>query len=220
MTARVRWACPNGCPAVLGSTRPRRDDVVRYCLTCSARTGRLVGRTAPVLERARQEQVARTKARDAAARGREQAAVAARYTVAGVDLREALRVAWGLPVAREWRERSALPAQLPTFHVRRVQAFVGSYGYAWAYQHRIVVKCLNRDEAVVARLGTLLHELAHVLLRGHGGSAHGRTFRVLLQRLHEEWDAAAPGAGMPAVGAVRDKYAVNTDDPNNLQGGT
>lgn len=49
---RFRWACPtvnSGHPAVLGSSRPHREDIVRYCLACSEATGRLVLRTAPVL---------------------------------------------------------------------------------------------------------------------------------------------------------------------------
>lgn len=57
MSQRTRWVCPNGCPAKLGSTRPRKDDVVRYCLVCSERTGKLVPRSAPALERQRAERL-------------------------------------------------------------------------------------------------------------------------------------------------------------------
>ena len=38
------WSCPNGCGSVRGGKRPRRDDVVRYCLPCSTKSGRLVER--------------------------------------------------------------------------------------------------------------------------------------------------------------------------------
>lgn len=59
---RVKWACPNGCPSVLGPQRPRRDDVARYCLPCSSVRGRLVLRTAPSLESKRAAKVEREKA--------------------------------------------------------------------------------------------------------------------------------------------------------------
>jgi hypothetical protein len=77
-TKRVRWACPNGCPAVLGPSRPRRDDVARYCLTCSAKRGRLVLRTAPSLEAKRESKAERAKAKKAAAAARAAAREAAR----------------------------------------------------------------------------------------------------------------------------------------------
>jgi hypothetical protein len=50
---KVRWACPYGCPAVLGPSRPRKDDVCRFCLSCSSKSNRLVPRTAPSLDKKR-----------------------------------------------------------------------------------------------------------------------------------------------------------------------
>lgn len=59
---RYRWECPHGCPAVLAPQWMVRDDVRRYCLPCSAKTGRLVERFSPVLD------LRSAKARDAAAK--------------------------------------------------------------------------------------------------------------------------------------------------------
>lgn len=42
MKKRKRWKCPVCEIGVLGLLRPRKNDVVRYCLPCSAKTGRLV----------------------------------------------------------------------------------------------------------------------------------------------------------------------------------
>lgn len=195
MSRRVRWECPNGCAAVLASTRPRRDDVARFCLACSAKSGRLVQRSAPAL-------VSRA---------------AARFCVGGLDLVAALYQAWSLPISREWRETRRLPSQVPGLHVRRVAMLVGSYGYAWPWQHRMVVKVCEgnaRSELTVEReklraLGTLLHELAHILMRGSTERSHGPSFRVCLARLHAEWDERAPRLGFPLVGPVRDRYALN-----------
>lgn len=214
---RVRWECPNGCAAVLASTRPRRDDVARFCLACSAKSGRLVQRSAPALERQRSERRARTKEQAAAKREREVSRAAARFCVGGLDLVAALYQAWSLPISREWRETRRLPSQVPGLHVRRVAMLVGSYGYAWPWQHRMVVKVCEgnaRSELTVEReklraLGTLLHELAHILMRGSTERSHGPSFRVCLARLHAEWDERAPRLGFPLVGPVRDRYALN-----------
>jgi hypothetical protein len=61
MTAR-RWVCPKCNEGVLAPARPRRDDVRRYCLSCSARTGRLVVRICPARELARANAEAQHKA--------------------------------------------------------------------------------------------------------------------------------------------------------------
>lgn len=47
---RKRWRCRLCGVGVLGPRRPRRNDAVRYCLPCTASTGRLVERYAPSAE--------------------------------------------------------------------------------------------------------------------------------------------------------------------------
>jgi len=48
--AMKRWKCPLCSSGVLAPVRPVEDDVRRYCLSCSARTGRLVRRICPAQE--------------------------------------------------------------------------------------------------------------------------------------------------------------------------
>jgi hypothetical protein len=60
---QARWTCLNCGEGGLAPTKPRRDDVRRYCLPCSAKTGRLVERVSPSLERRREAQAARTRER-------------------------------------------------------------------------------------------------------------------------------------------------------------
>lgn len=70
---QTRWACPNGCAAVLGPLRPRSDNTCRYCLTCSSLFGatKMVRRTAATLEKKRSAQEAsRAAARQAKAEER------------------------------------------------------------------------------------------------------------------------------------------------------
>ena len=69
-TGRVRWTCPLCSKGALGPTRPRKNNAVRYCLPCTAKTGKLVERICPALENKRQrkaeakkEAVARKKER-------------------------------------------------------------------------------------------------------------------------------------------------------------
>lgn len=50
MTKQVRWKCEHCESGVLAPTKPRRNDVRRYCLPCSQRTGKLVERFAPSLQ--------------------------------------------------------------------------------------------------------------------------------------------------------------------------
>lgn len=45
-----RWTCPTCGSGVLAPDAPRKDDARRYCLDCTARTGRLVQRACPALE--------------------------------------------------------------------------------------------------------------------------------------------------------------------------
>lgn len=53
MTKQVRWKCANCNHGLLAPTKPRKNDVRRYCLPCSAKTGKLVERVSPTLEKQR-----------------------------------------------------------------------------------------------------------------------------------------------------------------------
>lgn len=79
---QVRWHCPNsltegpenfGHPAVLAPTKPRRDDVRRYCLECSRGSGRLVKRVPRVLEKKRETREEARRRRTQERRARERA---------------------------------------------------------------------------------------------------------------------------------------------------
>jgi len=59
---RKRWVCPLCNVGKLGLQRPRKDDVIRYCLACSEKTGRLVERFAPADQTKKVKAVAKAKA--------------------------------------------------------------------------------------------------------------------------------------------------------------
>jgi len=68
---QARWTCLTCGEGGLAPTKPRRDDVRRYCLSCSAKTGRLVEKVAPSLEKKREAQTARTQERSKKKRQKE-----------------------------------------------------------------------------------------------------------------------------------------------------
>jgi len=55
MAKQVRWKCEMCDDGLLAPSRPRKNDVRRYCLPCSAKRGTLVERTAPALEKKREK---------------------------------------------------------------------------------------------------------------------------------------------------------------------
>jgi len=58
MAKQVRWKCETCDDGLLAPSRPRRNDVRRYCLPCSAKRGTLVERIAPALEKKREKRTA------------------------------------------------------------------------------------------------------------------------------------------------------------------
>lgn len=57
-TKQVRWRCQQCDHGLLAPMRPRKNDVRRYCLPCSSKSGRLVERVAPALEKQRERRAA------------------------------------------------------------------------------------------------------------------------------------------------------------------
>ena len=183
---RVRWACPNGCPAVLASSRPRRDDVARYCLACSAKTGRLVLRVAPALETKRASKAATAKAKKAAAATRTAERETAHFTVHGVDLREELRKLWALPIARELRAKLHPQRRIPPPDLIVTNRPKGTnlYDVADWRKHTIRINRIPGHDMFTVR-DTLAHELAHILApQARHGTAWKTAYRLLCEQAY------------------------------------
>jgi hypothetical protein len=58
MSKQVRWKCAICDHGLLAPTKPRKNDVRRYCLPCSSKSGKLVERVAPSLEKKREQRSA------------------------------------------------------------------------------------------------------------------------------------------------------------------
>lgn len=204
----VRWICPDCGSGVNGPERPRQDDVRRYCLTCSGRTGRLIRRVAPRLERERAERAARQHARERSARERENlkwihVTVNAAGVEEAVDVRAMVARNCRLPTIRRGRGTFALPE----LRVMERGLRGGTVSGRATYLEDIIYLGLwgspvKREELECV----IIHELAHLAAgqefaatrrRRDGRVAavlHGPAFqRVLMEAFTERWPWVSPG---------------------------
>jgi hypothetical protein len=196
-----RWTCPKCGKGALAPGKPRKDDVRRYCLPCSKKTGRLVTRECLSLEReradakrqrderAKRQRAAATRKRTAHARDRRQKEFVG-AGVARVALRALLRrwsglKAWTLP---GWVHHHRGKVNLfvrhghPELLVRRGKAQDDHWHPAHAWSgHRITMtipRHWDDDPLTPARkanlLMTLLHEMAHLAVGRAPRGADGR----------------------------------------------
>jgi hypothetical protein len=173
-----RWVCPQCGGGVNGIERPRKDDVRRYCLDCSAKTGRLVERTCPALEKRREVRSEKAAAKRNALKDRERSAAKERYTLGDLDLiKEADRL-WRLPVMKE---QAAWQPRVPHLDMRWSKT--KAYTSGRSYGGRIVVTAGTNPWEVRE---VLLHELVHEALPRN---VHHQDpfYRVLLRAAREAW---------------------------------
>lgn len=181
----VRWSCPKCSDTVIASSRPRKDDVRRYCLGCSAKTGRLVLRVAPVLERAREARVEKRKAKLAKEKAKADAKEAAYYTIDGVNLLDEMHRLLRAKTFKGPRGK-ALRANPPKLVVRRSKIILSTLGHANLDAHEVHVNTVPNTVASRA-VRTLLHEIVHLYV-GHrrGDGWHGVAFRNTFRLTAEE----------------------------------
>lgn len=202
----MRWVCPMCNRVGLAPERPRKNDVRRYCLPCSKKTGRLVERTCAVL----------TKRREKAAALRAEKATRAKdlmrewWTVAGIDVRALEVECWralGYVVRDFFRSRVIAPTidhwndakRLPAIKLRRRRVtHRGTTGWAYGRGRITLLFAPGVDAANVREV--VLHELAHCahawLLRADDkslDSSHGHTFnRLLVLAAERLWGVSVP----------------------------
>lgn len=173
-----RWVCPGCNQGLHAPGRLRSDDVRLYCLPCSAKTGRLVKRGCPALERERALAVARRREREALAAARRREAEAAKVTVGGVNLLvEAARL-WKVPALKAFGPKAPLPA----IEIRRSTTRFHTSG-VYYYRERRVVLTVGTDPA--GAVEALLHELTHARVGREGHSA--RFWSILRCAASEAW---------------------------------
>lgn len=234
-TRNVRWVCGTCSVGTLGPSKPRRDNIVRYCLDCSRDAGKLVLRVAPALERARTERVVRTKSTAEKAAERRAVRLDAYYTVAGVNLRTELASMLKCPVFLSTRltvrgsvsaTRRSLAAGDIDLRVRRASTKPNRRGVAWSSQMRMQIT----DFPGVTRwevLETLMHELTHIMCyaaRGSAGRGHGPHFKTMYRLACEQHFGVRPRVETRFIGEVsrmlREREEGKRDAPATAAGET
>lgn len=186
---RRRWVCPSCGSGVNAPERPRRDDVRRYCLDCSAETGRLVERTCPALEKKRQTAREKRAARTITNREREAEAELAARSVGDFDLLAEAKRIWNLPTMKELRGRGSRP--FPEIEWRRSAHKARTSGHCWFWagsrlgQDRIVIT-IGRDS--YGAVATVIHELVHAVSH----EKHSRRFWTTMRCVAKEAFPEAP----------------------------
>lgn len=173
-----RWICPQCGSGVNAPDAPRKDDARRYCLTCTGKTGRLVERTCPALDRQRAERSVKQAARTQTRRERDRAAEVAARTAGPYDLlAEAKRFA-RLPAIKNQIDRYGFP----TITFRRTtgsKAFTsGHCRYCVPAEITVTIGC-DPHGAVE----TVMHEMVHAALLTEG---HSDRFWYTLRSLAKE----------------------------------
>lgn len=180
MTGR-RWVCPTCGSGALAPSKPRRDDVRRYCLDCSKQTGRLVERTCPALDKDRAARAEKRAALTVQKRAKERDARSA----GGVDLIAEARRFWKLPALRDQPYSSR---DLPDITIRRSKTKQHTSGHWYgSWPNGRVVVTVGTDPFDAP--GAMLHELVHAACPR--GTHHSALFWATLRRAaREAWPNA------------------------------
>lgn len=190
-----RWVCPTCGGGVLAPSRPRKDDVRRYCLPCSKKSGRLVPRSCPAADAARTKREGRRADRQTAEVLRQDERDLERHTVDGLDVRDEWKRLLRLPFVRE---RCAQWAGLrPRLKVSRARSdgSRAASGRCWPGSGDVHVTIHERASRADAEF-VLTHELAHAIC--NLGAHHGSEWRNSYARLVRE----AYGVDVPTTGGA------------------
>ncbi len=217
----IRWVCPACGSGVNAPERPRKNDVRRYCLTCSAASGWLVERTAPSLERkrARKTAVAKERRQAQVQREREEREAAGWVEVVdaegeafSLDARALLREAWNSRALRNARSDHSRFAYmpLPRLTIRRgspeggraaltrnrpgIRARDTISGHAKTHGDQIVLTIAPGGGHEWLR-AIVVHEAAHMAVpHGRHGAAWRRAYLRAVRELYGVDDVPNEGA--------------------------
>ena len=185
MTKQVRWKCAICDNGLLAPSKPRKNDVRRYCLPCSSESGKLVERVAPTLEKQRTAKKAAVKKKTVAKR----ATVAKRTAPAKAQQRIDAQRAKMIHAEAEKIWKLMQPyhkgTPLPKIVIARGRNHGSQYGHAGRNYIQVNVdrsQCVSRSKRVWQ---VLAHELCHIavppIYRNGARDVHSREFYRCLQ---------------------------------------
>ncbi len=204
---RFRWECSGGHAGILAPSRLKLRDVRRFCFPCSTDAGELVERRAPALDKQRASRTTRAKDKRQEVNRRKAARRAAHFFFGGVCLRNELAILCSLDGVPN-------PFKIPTLQIRRARKMPRScFGFARPRDHLIHLTVWP-GAPLATILGTLAHELAHLLAHDEdpqdydaGGRYvwHGEKFRWWLRTVLMNGYATDPRQlGILGAGVVDD----------------
>ena len=206
-----RWKCPMCNKGALAPSRMSADDVRRYCLECSATTGKLVQRVCPALEKERerkQEKAASAAKRRRATEARRvkvlEAAEHERYTFDGVYLPDLAMQMCKLKAFRPDKDHDGykvdcdlrlFPPKITIYRGEKDRMTCS--GRYYRHRHEVVMT-IPKDTTSAYVFGILLHEVTHAAM-GFGSDplrrkrvVHGPTYnRAMCAAAEEMWPEMA-----------------------------
>lgn len=205
MKKQVRWKCERCGDGLLAPSKPRRDDVRRYCLPCSSETGKLVERIAPALEqhRARRVEIARQKKKNE--RIREKARIEKKmnaprevakrkYSIEGehgMNIKKETARLWKMikkmPQECEWGVRGSRIASTrkpPSVRLMKRGWSVDRDGQVWTSM--LGAAGLAYGNHITIKPGVSWETLAHEIIHCAGFRGHDETFYRALKWLTEK----------------------------------
>lgn len=196
-TKNTRWKCPTCNGGLLAPTRPRLNDVRRYCLPCSAKAGVLVQRIAPALEKQREIKTQQRRAKAQTERAKSAARNAPMKAQAkATKQRNAI---FNKEADKLWvLFQNAIPhrniGSRPPLRIVFTRQNRGASG-VWNGINA-TIRIGRGSEGGVRTWEVLAHELCHAAHRrsGQGGEKHGREFYTLLRTVTEaRWKVVIDG---------------------------
>lgn len=179
-----RWVCPQCGDGVHAPSRPRMDDVRRYCLICSKKTGRLVQRTSPSLDRERQASKLKSQEKAGAKRTRVRQTEQAKWIRAGIDVRKEMKRLLAFPALAD--EPYARQTGWNLRHLT-INGSLKEYatGHAY-YEGGPIHLTLPENSTLGAVRAVLTHELAHAVMPRdvHHGDRWARCFARIVREAY------------------------------------
>jgi len=192
MTKEVRWKCAICDHGLLAPTKPRKNDVRRYCLPCSAKTGKLVERVSPTLEKQRtvkseQRKVKVQQLNDKKKVVRDKKSVVLKRNAA--IQKEGERV-WKLMYA--WHKGKPMP-KINIVNARN-QLGAGHATY-WRNEIQVNVNLKQTERSSQWTWHVLAHELAHcacppVRTNGKRDVHHKEFYKALKHACEKRWNVS------------------------------
>lgn len=223
MAKQVRWKCPNCDDGLLAPSRPRRNDVRRYCLPCSAKSGRLVDRLAPALDKQREKRSAVVAIKNKEKRVRVAKKLQPKKEQQRIDEMRSKMIRKEAERIWELMKPYHKDKQLPQITIAKGQNRGRQYGHADSYSKYIQVN-VDREQSVrrSKRVWQVLaHELCHCavppIYRNGARDVHSREFYHCLRDIWQKrWGCEISFAKVSTWGYSVD-YIIHDQADDNIK---